>query len=102
VIGNAEGAITSISLAAQNAIGAQIGNLGMVGEMTAVVAAAEKVIVAVEDSVNAVVETAVVETAEVETAEVETVVVETAEVETVEVETVVVAAISAATRVDRK
>ncbi len=96
MIGNVEGAITSISLAAQNAIGVQTGNRGMAAEMIAVVAAAEKVIVAVEDSVNAVVETAEVETAEVETAEVET------EVETAEVETAAVAVISAATRVDRK
>ena len=81
-----EGAITSISLAAQNAIGVQTGNRGMAAEMIAVVAAAEKVIVAVEDSVNAVVETAEVET----------------EVETAEVETAEVAVISAATRVDRK
>ena len=91
MIGNVEGAITSISLAAQNAIGVQTGNRGMAAEMIAVVAAAEKVIVAVEDSVNAVVETAEVETE-----------VETAEVETAEVETAAVAVISAATRVDRK
>jgi hypothetical protein len=101
VIGNVEGAITSISLAAQNAIGVQTGNRGMAAEMTAVVAAAEKVIVVVEDSVNAVVETAEVET-EVETVEVETAEVETAAVETVEVETAEVETAAVETRVDRK
>jgi len=87
VIGNAQGAATSISPAAPNAIGAQIGNRGMAAGMAAVTAVAEKVITAVEDS----------ETAEVATAEVAT-----AEVATAEVATAEVATISAATLVDRK
>ena len=87
MIGNAKGAITSILPAVPNAIDAQIGNRGIAARIAVVAVVAEKVIAAVEDSV---------------TAEVETVEVETAEVETAEVETAEVAAISAATRVDRK